>query len=90
MYSDDGSGCVVSGVSWEEHPCRPISALPVTSLQLPSRSYKAICGQLLPMLDLEGCDSASLEACDSGLTVNQVRPPPVLGLEQLSKRPRAP
>lgn len=56
------SGCVVSDVSWDGLPCRPISALPVTGLQLNSSSYKAVCGGLLLMLDLE--------VCESGLLVN--------------------
>lgn len=32
---------------------RSISAFPVTGLGLPGRSYRATCGWLLPMLDLE-------------------------------------
>lgn len=54
----------------------------VTSLELPGRSYKAICNCLLSVLNLE--------ACGDDLAVNQGQLPPVFGLGQLSKRPRAP
>lgn len=49
------SRCVVSGVSWEGFPCRPISALPVTGPRLSAMSHKTICGWLMPVLDLEAC-----------------------------------
>lgn len=76
------SGCFVSGVYWERLPCRPISALPITSLRLPGKSQKAICGWPLPVLDLE--------AHGGSLAVNRGYLLPIVDLRQLSKRPRVP
>lgn len=59
-----------------------ISDVPVTCPGLPGSSYKVICNWLLPMQDLQ--------ACEDNLIANQGQLPPGLGLEQFSKRPRAP
>lgn len=76
------SRCVVSGFSWLWLSCRPISALPVSRPRLPDRIYKAICGWMLSVLDLE--------AYGGGFAVNEGWLPQVSGLRQCNKRPRAP
>lgn len=70
--------CVVLEVSCE-YPCAD-QFLPMTSPELPGRSYKVIFHWLLPVQDLE--------ARGRGHPVNQGQIPQALSLEQLSKRPR--
>lgn len=54
------SWCVLSGFSWEGLPRRPILDLTVTGVGLAGRNYKAMCGWLLPVLDLEAIGLFSL------------------------------
>lgn len=75
------SMCVGSGASWEGLPCRPRSATTYDFPALPGRSYKAVCGWLLSVLDLE--------ANGRGQAENWCWLPPVPDLGQLSKRTRA-
>lgn len=55
--------CIFSGVSGEGLSCRQILVLPMNGTGLPGRKYKAVCGRLLPVLDMEKCVGV--------LTVNQ-------------------
>lgn len=47
------SKCVGSVAPWERLPSRPSSEAAFDCLRLPGRIYKAICGWLLPVLDLK-------------------------------------
>lgn len=71
-----------SVVPWEGLLYRSSQLLPMNSLGLPGRNYKAIRGWLLPIMDLE--------AQERGHVGNRGLLPTISGLGQLNKRPSAP